>query len=71
MGCDPNVLTLFDSALAEIQQRPPIDVNFHPDRLDATGKSVADDLLASGTYRNQFETGISNGRVTAYERGQR
>ena len=69
--CKPDALTLFDSALAEIQRRPPIDVNFHPDRLDLTGRSVVDDLFASGTYRNQFETGISNGGVTAFKGGQR
>lgn len=71
IGSEPDAPALFDTALVEIQKHAPVDVNFHPDRLDSTGKSIADELLASGVYRNQFETGISNGGVTAFEGGQR
>lgn len=39
----------------------PITVNFHPDRLLADGRTVAWHLAADGTYRTQYETGISNG----------
>lgn len=53
--CGPGVLTL----------------NFHPDRLLADGRSVAEHLLAEGRYRNQFETGISNGGLTAHAGGAR
>ena len=36
-------------------------LNFHPDRRLADGRSVAEALRDDGVYRNQFETGISNG----------
>jgi hypothetical protein len=41
----------------------PVTVNFHPYRLVAGGRSVAQCLAAEGVYRNQFETGISNGGI--------
>jgi hypothetical protein len=48
-----------------------ITVNFHPDRLLADGRSVAEHLAGEGVYRSQFETGISNGGLTAYPGGDR
>ena len=48
-----------------------ITVNFHPDRLLADGRTVAEHLFAEGRYRNQFETGISNGGLNAYLGGDR
>jgi hypothetical protein len=41
--------------------RAPITIAFHPDRLLADGRTVADHLADEGVYRSQFETGISNG----------
>ncbi|MCO8269596.1 DUF3626 domain-containing protein [Actinoplanes sp. TRM 88003] len=49
----------------------PITVNFHPDRLLADGRTVAEHLAADGVYRSQFETRISNGGLTAYAGGDR
>ncbi|SNY44857.1 DUF3626 domain-containing protein [Paractinoplanes atraurantiacus] len=49
----------------------PITVNFHPDRLLAGGATVAERLAGEGVYRSQFETGISNGGLTAYPGGDR
>ena len=49
----PGPAGLFDRAV--------ITVSFHPDRLLADGRTVADHLAAEGVYRSQFETGISNG----------
>jgi len=49
----------------------PITVNFHPDRLLADGRTVAEHLAAEGVYRSQFETRISNGGLTAYAGGDR
>jgi hypothetical protein len=46
--------------------RVAVTVNFHPDRLLADGRTVAEHLAAEGVYRSQFETGISNGGLTAY-----
>ncbi len=48
-----------------------LTVNFHPDRIAVDGRSVAEALLSDGLYRNQFETGISSGGLTAYPGGDR
>jgi hypothetical protein len=39
----------------------PITLHFHPDRRLPDRRSVAEALRDEGVYRNQFETGISNG----------
>jgi hypothetical protein len=46
-------------------------LNFHPDRHDSKGRTVAAGLLADGRYRSQFETGISNGGRFAVLGGDR
>jgi hypothetical protein len=46
-------------------------LNFHPDRHDSKGRTVAAGLLADGRYRSQFETGISNGGRFAVPGGAR
>ncbi len=61
----------FDEALTAIEANAPIDVSFHPDRLDVNGETVVGALIRPARYRNQFETGISNGGVTAFEGGER
>jgi Protein of unknown function (DUF3626) len=48
-----------------------LTLNFHPDRVSADGRSVAEALCDDGVYRSQFETGISNGGLTAYPGGDR
>jgi hypothetical protein len=48
----------------------PITINFHPDRA-VDGRTVIEGLLADGRFRSQFETGISNGGLTAYPGGDR
>ncbi|WP_238014696.1 DUF3626 domain-containing protein [Dactylosporangium sp. AC04546] len=48
----------------------PITINFHPDRT-ADGRTVIEGLLADGRFRSQFETGISNGGLTAHPGGDR
>lgn len=48
-----------------------ITVSFHPDRLVADGRTVAQCLAADGRYRSQFETRISNGGLTAFPGGDR
>ncbi len=72
-------MTPADRALAHVRAAgapgavpdAPVTVNFHPDRLVADGRTVAECLAADGVYRNQFETGISNGKVFAYPGGDR
>ncbi|MEU6078356.1 DUF3626 domain-containing protein [Micromonospora sp. NPDC047074] len=57
--------------IAAIGRHGRLTVNFHPDRLRADGRTVADALAAEGVYRSQFETGISNGGLTAFPGGDR
>lgn len=47
-----------------------VTLNFHPDRL-ASGVPILGALGRDGLYRSQFETGTSNGGLTAYEGGDR
>lgn len=54
-----------------LQAHAQVVLHFHPDRLTAKGRSVAEALLADGCYRNQYETGISNGSPTAHAGGLR
>lgn len=46
-------------------------MRFHPDRNGRAGRTVAENLARDGVYRNQFETGTSNGRLTAHPGGDR
>lgn len=64
-------MNLFDHALSAISANPRVDVSFHPDRPDSNGVAVVEALLNSGQYKNQFETGISNGGLTAFNGGAR
>ncbi len=48
-----------------------LTVNFHPDRIGRNGRSVAAGLLAHGTYRSQWVTGISAGSRSAMQGGER
>jgi hypothetical protein len=47
-----------------------VTLNFHPDRL-CNGLLTVESLRRDGLYRSQFETGTSNGGLTAYEGGAR
>ncbi len=49
---------------------PPVTINFHPDGLHG-GRWVIEALAQEGVYRSQFQTGISNGGLTAYPGGER
>lgn len=48
-----------------------IALHFHPERLSASGRNVAEGLLRDGVYKNQFETGLSSGSPTAFPGGAR
>ncbi len=67
-------------ALAHVAARStgePVDpalrvtLNFHPDRLLQDGSLVLEAMVRDGTYRSQFETGTSNGGLTAHPGGDR
>ena len=45
-------------------------LNFHPDRL-TRGVPILDSMTRDGSYRSQFETGTSNGGLTAFPGGDR
>lgn len=47
-----------------------VALHFHPDRLVA-GRPILQAMAADGTYRSQFETGTSNGGLTARPGGDR
>ena len=47
-----------------------VTLNFHPDRRPE-GASVLESLARDGVYRSQFETGTSNGGLTARPEGDR
>ena len=80
MSCVQEVISrLACEAMAHVAARSrgaPLDrslrvtLNFHPDRV--TDDVPMLELLArSGVYRNQFETGTSNGGLTAHSGGAR
>ena len=47
-----------------------VNVHFHPDRT-YRGEPILKSMIRDGLYRSQFETGTSNGGVTAYPGGDR
>ena len=46
-------------------------IHFHPDRFGTKPIPVAEALLREGVYRNQFETGLSTGGLSAFPGGAR
>lgn len=48
-----------------------VTLAFHPDRVGRGGATVVEALARDGLYRSQFETGTSNGGLTAHEGGER
>lgn len=54
----------------ELDPAMRVNLHFHPDRLLA-GRTVLEHLGADRTYRSQYETGTSNGGLTAHPGGDR
>ncbi|MGW8824011.1 DUF3626 domain-containing protein [Paenibacillus lautus] len=54
-----------------IEKHARVTLNFHPDRILPTGRSVIESLLTEGVYHNQFITSVTNGSRTAYPGGDR
>lgn len=48
-----------------------ITINFHPERLTADGELILSAIARDGFLRSQFETGTSNGGLTAFVGGDR
>ena len=63
-------------AVSTLARGAPIDpslrvnVHFHPDRT-FRGEPILTSMIRDGFYRSQFETGTSNGGLTAYSGGDR
>ncbi|MFU8854715.1 DUF3626 domain-containing protein [Micromonospora sp. SL1-18] len=60
-----------EEIIAAVAAHGRLTLNFHPDRLLRDGRTVAEALDQDGVYRSQFETGISNGGLTAFPGGDR
>jgi hypothetical protein len=58
-------------ALEDARRHARIVLHFHPDRFGLKSTTVAQALLEEGVYRNQFETGLSSGSVSAFPGGAR
>ena len=41
--------------------KSPVTLNFHPDRLSGSGKTVLEGMMETGFYCGQFQTGTTNG----------
>ncbi|MEV0158321.1 DUF3626 domain-containing protein [Micromonospora sp. NPDC050686] len=67
----PDVAYRPEEVIAAVTAHGRLTLNFHPDRLLADGRTVAEALDREGVYRSQFETGISNGGLTAFPGGDR
>jgi hypothetical protein len=57
--------------MACVRTHARVVLHFHPDRIGTKPITVAEALVAEGLYRNQFETGLSSGSVTAFPGGAR
>ena len=67
-GCESDDYAL---ALKGVRGHARIVLHFHPDRFGSKSTTVAQALLEEGVYRNQFETGLSSGSVSAFPGGER
>lgn len=67
------VLERFKTAGIKLKESQGMEVtiNFHPDRITKTGVPVLESIANDGLLRSQFETGISNGGLTAFSGGDR
>lgn len=58
-------------AVENIKKYARVGIHFHPDRPDVSLKTTIENLFEQGIYKNQFETRISSGDVSAYKGGAR
>jgi hypothetical protein len=61
----------YREAMECVREHARVVVHFHPDRLGSKSSTVAEALLSEGVYRNQFETGLSSGGLSAFRGGAR
>ncbi|MBB5872615.1 GNAT superfamily N-acetyltransferase [Allocatelliglobosispora scoriae] len=60
-----------EELIAGVRAHGRVTLNFHPDRHVTGGLTVAESMARDGRYRSQFETGHSNGGLTAFPGGDR
>lgn len=63
--------TAYNKAVDSIREHACVGLQFHPDRIAKSGKTVAQGLLEEGFYKNQFETHVSNGGLHPTPSGAR
>ena len=61
----------YNTAIKNLKKYSRVGVHFHPDRPDSLMKTTIENLFEQGFYKNQFETHISSGDVSAYKGGDR
>ncbi len=61
----------FDDAVSAISNHAQIGLHFHPDRLNHKMDTVAKALVSDGIYKSQFETFLSNGKLSPKKGGPR
>ncbi|MDB5263503.1 MAG: hypothetical protein JWQ14_2786 [Adhaeribacter sp.] len=64
-------LDIYTQTLSRIRQHARIALHFHPDRITQDKVTVSEGLLLTGKYKNQFETRISAGSLSATKSGNR
>src|ERR1700756_3885038 len=63
--------SLLEASMAAMRDGARIGLHFHPERLSRDGVSVAEGLLRTGIYTNQFVAGLSSGSPSAFPGGER
>ena len=61
----------YGAAMESVHAHARVVLHFHPDRFGTKPIAVAEALLKEGVYRNQFETGLSTGGLSAFPGGAR
>jgi hypothetical protein len=67
-GCTAHT---YAEAMDCVRVHARVVIHFHPDRIGLKPMTVAQALLAEGVYRNQYETGLSSGSLSAFSGGAR
>jgi hypothetical protein len=62
---------LLDASMVAMRDGARIGLHFHPERLSLDGVSVAEGLLRTGIYTNQFVDDFRNGKCEQAGRGAR
>ena len=61
----------YNQALSSIFDYGRIAIHFHPDRLTPDSLTVAESILSSASYKSQFETFLSSGKLSPNMGGPR